>query len=626
MPSKTEKQHRAMEAAAHGHSTLGIPQSVGQDFVAADKGKGKAEGGVMEHDDHFRVSGPHGEYRIAKRGLHPATVKMIQKMATGGVVKMKNGGDPKKAEEEQDDETESVPDDTSVLGPAGTESYRSAFPNAPAISAGNPDGVIPVAPPLLAGTPPPDKDKLQGPIPPVVSPAGAEVRGQSAVNNLLETGPAPVQRGLVDKQPTPGTPGAPPQPEQKPAGAGGPELQKHVSMTYHSATERPDWQEAEGERRAAVDQQAAAQAKYAQQVSESEDQRQKTLTEARVYGQLKKAELDRAGDKLRQDILTNKIDPNHYWQEKGTGGKIMGAIGILFSGLGAGMQAAGGHAAPNMAMQIIQNNIDRDIDAQKANLGTKKSMLNDIYRQTNDLRLAEAETRLYANEMVHSQGVKLAASLNSDTAKAKAAELLAISRQRIEEDRTRVADMSAASWVNAKNADITQANQVAMMQAKAAAKGAAGISDRVTATSIGAIKQYGKLLEEAEKPANVPGFANVVKSDFTLGGRAREHAAGMLDSMAGEKGKIQTGGIPGEKEMEQIRTTQPRKFGTLGAGKAWLNHLDEQWEWLEGQAQGQNKAFRDAGKAGVIPHPEWEPGGEMYRRRRQRAAMEGKTP
>jgi hypothetical protein len=26
-----------MEAAAHGHSTLGIPQSVGQDFVAADK-------------------------------------------------------------------------------------------------------------------------------------------------------------------------------------------------------------------------------------------------------------------------------------------------------------------------------------------------------------------------------------------------------------------------------------------------------------------------------------------------------------------------------------------------------------------------------------------------------------
>lgn len=41
MPSKSAKQHRAMEAAAHGRSTLGIPKSVGKEFVAADKKKGK---------------------------------------------------------------------------------------------------------------------------------------------------------------------------------------------------------------------------------------------------------------------------------------------------------------------------------------------------------------------------------------------------------------------------------------------------------------------------------------------------------------------------------------------------------------------------------------------------------
>ena len=38
-PSVSGKQHRAMEAAKHGHSTLGIPKDVGADFVAADKGK-----------------------------------------------------------------------------------------------------------------------------------------------------------------------------------------------------------------------------------------------------------------------------------------------------------------------------------------------------------------------------------------------------------------------------------------------------------------------------------------------------------------------------------------------------------------------------------------------------------
>jgi hypothetical protein len=35
MPAVSGPQYRAMQAAAHGHSTLGIPQSVGKEFVAA---------------------------------------------------------------------------------------------------------------------------------------------------------------------------------------------------------------------------------------------------------------------------------------------------------------------------------------------------------------------------------------------------------------------------------------------------------------------------------------------------------------------------------------------------------------------------------------------------------------
>ena len=41
MPSFTPRQHRAMAAAAAGHSTIGIPKKVGQEFVAADKKKKK---------------------------------------------------------------------------------------------------------------------------------------------------------------------------------------------------------------------------------------------------------------------------------------------------------------------------------------------------------------------------------------------------------------------------------------------------------------------------------------------------------------------------------------------------------------------------------------------------------
>lgn len=38
MPPVSEAQRRAMYAAAHGHSTLGIPKKVGKEFVEADKG------------------------------------------------------------------------------------------------------------------------------------------------------------------------------------------------------------------------------------------------------------------------------------------------------------------------------------------------------------------------------------------------------------------------------------------------------------------------------------------------------------------------------------------------------------------------------------------------------------
>jgi hypothetical protein len=38
MPPVSEKQRRAMRAAAAGKSTLGIPKTVGREFSDADKG------------------------------------------------------------------------------------------------------------------------------------------------------------------------------------------------------------------------------------------------------------------------------------------------------------------------------------------------------------------------------------------------------------------------------------------------------------------------------------------------------------------------------------------------------------------------------------------------------------
>jgi len=54
MPSTSKKQHNFMEAVAHNPSfakKVGVPQSVGKDFSAADKGRKFAKGGDMKHED-----------------------------------------------------------------------------------------------------------------------------------------------------------------------------------------------------------------------------------------------------------------------------------------------------------------------------------------------------------------------------------------------------------------------------------------------------------------------------------------------------------------------------------------------------------------------------------------------
>ena len=54
MPSASKKQHNFMEAVAHNPAfakKAGVPQSVGKDFSAADKGRKFAKGGDMKHED-----------------------------------------------------------------------------------------------------------------------------------------------------------------------------------------------------------------------------------------------------------------------------------------------------------------------------------------------------------------------------------------------------------------------------------------------------------------------------------------------------------------------------------------------------------------------------------------------
>jgi hypothetical protein len=96
MPSKSLAQHRLMEAAAHTKGGFGgVPQSVGKDFVNADKGKKFKDGGVIKS---LKKAGFYeaGKSKSDRLGIvnevttKPQRLEMVDKMFSAK--KMKEGG------------------------------------------------------------------------------------------------------------------------------------------------------------------------------------------------------------------------------------------------------------------------------------------------------------------------------------------------------------------------------------------------------------------------------------------------------------------------------------------------------------------------------------------------------
>jgi len=92
MPSHSKKQHDFMEAIAHNKAfakKVGVPQSVGQDFSNADKGKHFSKGGTMKSDKAHEMRQARELRRIADEEEHEAKAMKrgghAKKMAVGGM-------------------------------------------------------------------------------------------------------------------------------------------------------------------------------------------------------------------------------------------------------------------------------------------------------------------------------------------------------------------------------------------------------------------------------------------------------------------------------------------------------------------------------------------------------------
>jgi len=104
MPSVSKKQHNLMEAVAHNAKfakKVGIPRSVGEDFVKADKGKSFKKGGVMEKTKMFKekeTMGPRSMSKDVEAGSDKHVKFGQSKLQKRGLTRGMNLGDSGKTE------------------------------------------------------------------------------------------------------------------------------------------------------------------------------------------------------------------------------------------------------------------------------------------------------------------------------------------------------------------------------------------------------------------------------------------------------------------------------------------------------------------------------------------------
>jgi hypothetical protein len=91
--------------------------------------------------------------------------------------------------------------------------------------------------------------------------------------------------------------------------------------------------------------------------------------------------------KAAKDLAEGKIDPKHYWNEKSAMGKVSSVIGLILGGIGSGLTGQ-----ENAAAKYMNNMIDKDIQAQTAEMDKKKNLMSFNMRRLGDLRAAQAAT------------------------------------------------------------------------------------------------------------------------------------------------------------------------------------------------------------------------------------------
>lgn len=118
--------------------------------------------------------------------------------------------------------------------------------------------------------------------------------------------------------------------------------------------------------------------------------------------------------RFTNDIINNKINPNHYLQDASTGKKVRTAIGLFLGGFSSAFTGQG-----NPAMDFLNKQIDRDIEGQKMQLGKSRTLYEANLAHFRDQQMALNATKAQENEVYAHQILQSANALGTPAAIAR---------------------------------------------------------------------------------------------------------------------------------------------------------------------------------------------------------------
>jgi len=306
---------------------------------------------IHEDDKSYHVQHPNGRHMsVSKEGLSDKAHAMIKKLACGGPVKMKDGGQTvRDTSNMSDEEIANQPaledDETQVDNP-------SQQPININIDASQPDrspASTPAASPFALS---PEQaqavQKYVAPTQPALPPNDPYVMAQAQKAEQQ----ANLMKSLAPAAPAAPAPAAPSQ--AAPQAPAAPDRTALNAMDINKAMEAEKAANLAGAN--AVSGQGALEQKSIQAIQDKIDA---MPTQQELVDANRQKNMD-----LFQAYADKKIEPNQFWHNASTGSKIAAGIGLFLGGMSTPFT----HQA-NPAIGIMQAAVDRDIMAQKNEQG-----------------------------------------------------------------------------------------------------------------------------------------------------------------------------------------------------------------------------------------------------------------